>query len=101
MKVVPPGGIAGFSQMTRASQMALGSGLKKSPAVARRKRQSGSGSRGASKRRTSGKRRGAARTTAARARRQTRSSTKTTRLKKGSPAAKAWGAKMRRLRNKK
>jgi len=81
--IVPPGGLAGYAQMSPASQNAL------APVRIRGKARKRKG-RGAKKVSTSTRKRKS----------RGRKASKSTKLKKGSPAAKAWGAKMRRLRKK-
>lgn len=78
---IPPGGLAGFAQMTAASRNALA-------------RSNGSG--GTRRRKKAGRPR-----KVGRPKKKAAARAKGTKLKKGSPAAKAWGAKMKRLRKKK
>jgi hypothetical protein len=80
--IVPPGGFAGFSQMTQASQRALGSAVSR-----------GNGTR---KKRTARK---AARSGSAKRKRRSAAG-KAARLVKGSAAAKRYMAKIRRMRKK-
>lgn len=79
--IVPPGGFAGFNQMTQASQRALGVGAPRSNGTRRR-----------AKRKT-------ARSGTAKRKRKT-SARKANRLVKGSAAAKRYMAKIRRMRKK-
>lgn len=86
--IVPPGGFAGFSQMTPASQRSLGSGLR---AVRATKSRSGKRAkkRYAKNARTIGGKK-----------RAKKSGKKAARLVKGSAAAKAYMAKIRRKRKR-
>lgn len=81
--VVPPGGFAGFAQMTQASQRALGSGVRTRSIGTRKrsKRSKSARSNGPSRRRASSKRRGS-------------------KLVKGSAAAKRFMAALRKKRKK-
>lgn len=81
--VVPPGGFAGFSQMTQAQQREFQGAM----------RSNGNGTR---KRRTA---RAATRSGTAKRKRSTRAR-KANRLVKGSAAAKRYMAKIRRMRKK-
>lgn len=86
MRLVPPGGFAGFSQMTPASQSALTA--------------TGSSSMGKTRRRKAKK------AAAPKRRRKAKKAAKTYtkrrgKLAKGSPAAKARMAKLRKMRKKK
>lgn len=85
--IVPPGGFAGFSQMTQASQLALSGGVRSSSA------------RGTARRR---KRKMSAKASAPRRKKRKKASSRRTaaRLVKGSRAAKAYMAKIRRKRKK-
>lgn len=81
--VVPPGGFAGFSQMTQASQRALGSAVGRSNGTKTRRR------------------RKSAKTKTARAKTRTRRSNKRRgKLVKGSAAAKRFMANLRKRRKK-
>jgi len=80
--IVPPGGFAGFSQMTQASQRALGTGARSNGNGTRRRKRKASTRSGSAKRK---------RSTMAK---------KAKRLVKGSAAAKAYMAKLRRKRKK-
>lgn len=88
MRVVPPGGFAGFSQMAPASQSALTKGTGGGGGRRRRKAKKSA----APKRR----RRKASKSAAPKRRRKSRGG----KLKKGSAAAKARMAKLRRMRKK-
>jgi len=80
--IVPPGGFAGFSQMTQASQRALGAGVSRSNGTRTRKRRKASSS---------------AKRTAKRAK---RSGKRRTKLVKGSAAAKRFMANLRKRRKR-
>ena len=75
--IVPPGGFAGFSQMTQASQRALGSAVRRATGTRKRKKR--------------------AKSTTTR-KRAKKSGGKKARLVKGSAAAKAYMAKIRKKR---
>lgn len=80
--IVPPGGFAGFSQMTQASQRALGARSNgNGNGTRRRKRRASTRSGSAKRKRTTTKR-------------------KANRLVKGSAAAKRYMAKIRRKRKR-
>lgn len=79
--MVPPGGFAGFSQMTPASQRALGARSGNGNGTRRRKRKASTRKGSAKRKRTTAKR-------------------KAGRLVKGSAAAKRYMASIRRKRRK-
>lgn len=79
--IVPPGGFAGFSQMTQASQTALRGGVGTRRSGTKRRKKSAKRSGGAKRQRNTAKR-------------------KAGRLVKGSAAAKRFMANLRRKRKK-
>lgn len=83
--IIPPGGFAGFSQMSSASRLALSQGVKST-------RSSGTKRRTKRSKRTKSK--------GPRTRKRAASSKKPARLVKGSAAAKAYMAKIRTKRKK-
>ncbi len=91
MRLVPPGGFAGFSQMTPASQSALTKSAGHSTAKSRKRMKKGAA---APKRR---KRKAKKAAKVYRARKRNGGGKK---LRKGSPEAKARMAKLRRMRKK-